>query len=78
MESRPRVKKAEKEEYIKFIQSDETQKALISIPRHLQQKYLREGFQNQTGIRISEFTHYKLMKAMKNQQTLGGKRFVII
>jgi hypothetical protein len=79
MESRPRVKKAEKEMYINFILSDEVQDALISIPRHLQQKYLREGFLNQAGIRISEYSHYKIMKAIKNnQQTIGGKRFVII
>jgi hypothetical protein len=79
MEARPRVKKVEKEKYIEFILSFEVQETLKSIPNHLQQKYLREGFLNQTGVKISEYSHYKIMKAIKNnQQTIGGKRFVII
>jgi hypothetical protein len=78
-EIKPRVKKVEKQLYVSFVQSDATQNALKSIPRHLQQRYLREGFLSLTGIKISEYQHYKLMKAIKNNQaTIGEKMFVII
>jgi hypothetical protein len=77
-EPQTRIKKAEKQKYVDFIQNNETQEVLKSIPKQLWQKYLREGFLNQTGLRISEYTHYKVMKAISNKQTLGGKTFVII
>jgi hypothetical protein len=74
-----RTTKADQQKYIEFIQADLTQQALNSIPRHLHQKYLREGFENATGIRITEYMHYKVIKAIKTKQmTLGGKTFVII
>jgi hypothetical protein len=79
METKSRVKKTEMQKYITFIQSDETQNALKSIPKHLQQRYLREGFFRLTGLKISEFTHYKLMKALiTNKAVLGDKTFIII
>jgi hypothetical protein len=73
-----RIKKSDKQNFINFVQSDEVQKTLKSIPKHLQQRYLREGFTNQTGIQMSPHTYYKLMKAIDNQQSLGGKSFAII
>jgi hypothetical protein len=79
VETKTRVKKAEKQRYVSFVQSEATQNALQSISRHLQQRYLREGFLSLTGIKISEYQHYKLMKAIKNNQaTIGEKKFVII
>jgi hypothetical protein len=79
MTIKPRTTKANQQRYIEFIRSDLTQEVLKSIPRHLHQKYLREGFEHETGIRITEYLHYKVMKSIKNNQlTLGGKTFVII
>jgi hypothetical protein len=79
METKSRTKKVERQKYLNFLLSESTREALKSIPKHLQQRYLREGVKNQTGIKISEYMHYKVMKAINNNQVnLGGKDFVVL
>jgi hypothetical protein len=78
-DAKKKTTKQQKQKYLEFIMEDETQKVLTEIPKSRQHKYLREAFEFKTEIKISEYLHSKVMKAIKNKQiSLGEKTFVII
>jgi intein-encoded DNA endonuclease-like protein len=78
MEAKSRTKKVDRQNYADFLLSEQTQEALKSVPKHLQQRYLRKGFENQTGVKISKYMHYRVVNAMSRQVNLGGKDFVVL
>jgi hypothetical protein len=62
--------KADKRIYLEFIATDEIKRSLINLPKASHLCYLRNLFQNKTGIEFTEATQHRIRKAMKANENI--------